>query len=214
MLVHTPLISPNDTYALANLSCFLTLPYSHAPCPVWLPLQRDPYVPFIAGLPHYTCGFFHEPNKFARIYVVTDSSSYGALAWRWRDVYISLRPAYRADPLDAYGRLARLALGPPSAPPPFVIRRATIAQFEREHGWALESVARVPTPWTGAPPLVLAFKRSNNFVERLTFALGKCTASIGRNTGGDVLYARVQFDRPGGEAAYAPHACPDDHVMS
>ena len=75
---------------------------------------------------------------------------------KWADIYISPRPRDRAHIKSAPPELlTHLSLGPS---PPFRIKLHTISRLSHDNDVNLISVTHTPTPWTGHPPVKLAFR--------------------------------------------------------
>ena len=101
------------------------------------------------------------------------------LKWESRDVYISLRPAYREGAICARTSISRHMASSPERPYQFTA--AAVARWEKDYHIDLVHVQMLHLPWTGFPPAKLVFKSK---VSRLgtgpwmVLALGRCTTPV------------------------------------
>ena len=95
------------------------------------------------------------------------------LRWKQKDVYLSLRSAYREGVIGLHTTIARLMSSSPERP--FQLKLPAVAAWEREYNIKLVDVKMPPLPWNGSSPVVLLFSVQNRWETWLTLALGRCT---------------------------------------
>ena len=120
----------------------------------------------------YICSW---PNGF-RYITMPFNLACGLELWV-KEIYISLRPAYREGVTGAPLGVARLMAGSPDRP--YEFSTSAIARWEREHGLVLSDIDVPPLPWTGSTPATLIFKWGAAYGgwPSLILQLGRCTRS-------------------------------------
>ena len=187
---------------------------------LFLEPDRSPDGHGIECYPRYKCQWLCEPMKVSRgthgrVVSIVDQTLPNSV--RWRNIYISPRPrdhAYAKS--DPHELLSRLSLGPS---PPFRIERNTIPRLSHDNAVNLTFVTLTSPPWTGNPPVELAFHWRGGMI---LVTLGVCELDDHDETtpvAHTFHYAVGRFDPiVGAPASRSPshgkasHSCATDHV--
>ena len=81
------------------------------------------------------------------------------MKWNSRDIYISLKPAYREEGIGLSAKISRLHAASPERPYELPLPTGpNVNPWEDIPGFVLSDVQISHLPWTGSPPIVLLFK--------------------------------------------------------
>ena len=196
--------------------------------PLWLLLPKDANERAHTSIRAFNCCCAHRRLVVPSTLCIPAEGA----VWEWRDIYLSPRPKYRADPLGPHALVALMSAG---ISPPFRIKASVIRDLEHRHRWELVSATRAPVGWTGDPPVTLTFSSEGLVEAGMTVTLGRCAAgsmtslpsAAGTWRHGAARpdpgphYVSVRFYSTSAEVGVAPdssthqpmpHECPHDHV--
>ena len=153
-----------------------------------------------------------------RLFCVQDDSSRKlGPAWKWKDVYLTPRPPYRAESRHPRSDVARLSM---DIRGPFRLDPSVISGLRfQDATLSLFAATAPPASSGGSAPVMLSFKHSK-FSGHIRVIFGLCSSDVGGGVGSHYAFVDINTSRSVSvlktdfPSRIPSHTCPDHHLTS